>query len=350
MSTVGTSTPPPPLTETQADSATLRQRLEAIDQGLLIAGVTVALVVIGGVFVDGMLSLSNLLNVVRLSAPLGVLAVGSAIVIMAKGVDLSVATVSSIAGMGLVHFWTRWGVTEVEALAIVVGIGLFIGLLNGLLVSYVEVPALFVTLATWMLFEGLFRAFVFDSQVYQLPGDSTVALWLGRAEVLGVMAPVVIVTVVFIAAWAFLGHTSHGLLIRASGENPEAARLSGVPRRRLVAFTFVVAALSAVLVGVLQLGINGQYSTAYGGGGITLLFSAITAAVIGGVSLTGGKGTIFGVLAGTAFIAVFANLMTLMNVGSTVATMLQGAVLAIALAFDAWLHPRDEETAKSDDL
>lgn len=349
MSTTAPETSSPER-ERAAGRLTLRQRLSAIDQGLLIAGVTVGLLAVGAVTVDGMLTAGNLLNLVRLSAALGILAAGSAIVIMAKGVDLSVATVSAISGMGLVHFWQRWELTEAQALLMVLLIGLGIGLLNGWLVAYVEVPALFVTLATWLLFDGLFSAYVFDTQVYQLPADSTIAANLGRAEVLGVTAPVIIVFLVFAAALAFERFTSYGLLIRATGENPQAARLSGAPTRPLVMFTFVIAALSAVLVGVLLLGINGQYSTAYGGGGVNLLFNAITAAVIGGVSLTGGKGTIFGVLAGTAFIAVFGNLMTLLNVGNTVATMVQGAVLVFALAFDAWLHPRDEETAKSDDL
>jgi ribose transport system permease protein len=100
---------------------------------------------------------------------------------------------------------------------------------------------------------------------------------------------------------------------------------------------------------LMQLGINGGYSKAYGAGD-ELMFNAITAAVIGGVSLTGGKGSISGVLAGVAFIAIFTNMMTLLDVSVVTSTAVRGAILLSALALDAWLHPRDEETAKSDDL
>ena len=173
--------------------------------------------------------------------------------------------------------------------------------------------------------------------------------WMGRGRLLGLPAPIVIAFIVFAVAWGFLSWTSYGRLVRAMGDNPSAARLSGAPVRPLTVATFVIAALLAALAGLVLLGKNGNYSTAYGGSN-DLLFNAITAAVIGGVSLTGGKGTIFGVFAGTALTAVIVNILTLKNVSVMSGTLIKGLVLVAALALDAWLHPRDEETAKSDDL
>ena len=143
--------------------------------------------------------------------------------------------------------------------------------------------------------------------------------------------------------------TTYGRLLRAMGDSPAAARLTGIPVRPLIVMVFMGAALLAALAGFLQLGVSGGYSRAYGSSE-DLMFNAITAAVIGGVSLTGGKGSMFGVLAGTAFISIFVNLMTLMNVDVVASVAIRGALLIGALALESWLHPRDEETAKSDDL
>jgi ribose transport system permease protein len=330
-------------------SERLRTALSSIDQGLLIGAVTAAMVVVGAIFVDGMLTVDNFATMARLASPLVILAVASALVIMSKNVDLSVVAVVSIAGMATVQFWAGQGRGELTAILMVVAVALVVGLLNGWLVAYAEIPALFVTLGTWKLFEGLFNAFLLDRQSYSLPADSTYIGWLGREEVLGVSMPTILAVVVVAAAWGAMRYTAWGQVLRATGDSPAAARLSGIPVRSLVMSVFVVAALLAALVGFLQLGINGGYSKAYGAGE-ELMFNAITAAVIGGVSLTGGKGSIFGVIAGTAFITVFVNMMTLLDVSVVTSAVIRGAILLAALALDAWLHPRDEETAKSDDL
>ncbi|MDF1602210.1 ABC transporter permease [Nocardioides sp. YIM 152315] len=332
-----------------ADGLSLRDRLAQIDQGILIALVTLVMVAIGAVLVDGFLTGDNLMTILRASSALGILAVGSAIVIMAKGVDLSVVVVTALTAQGAVHLWTRNDFSELQALVVMGMVAITIGVINGWMVAYVGIPALFTTLGMWLLVDGAARVWLLDNQVYILPADSNVVTDLGRGELFGIPFPIVAATVAFLAGWLFLEYTSQGRLIRAYGDNPEAARLAGIPTRPLVVLTFVICAGSAAVAGVLLLGINGSYSTAYGGGK-DLLFNAITAAVIGGVSLTGGKGSIFGVLWGTLFIGTFVNLMTLLNLSVEVSSLLKAAVLVVALAFDSWLHPRDEETAKSDDL
>lgn len=330
-------------------SRTVRSRLSSIDQGLLIFGVTVALIVFGALTVDGFLNLENFQTVARLSAPLGILAVASALVIMGKNVDLSVAAVVGIAGMATVHFWTRSGYGEATAIVLILLVALAVGLVNGWLVAYVEIPALFVTLGTWKLFEGLFDVALLQGQSYELPRESGIVRSLGQGTLLHIDTPIWIAGAVYVAAWLFIKTTSYGKLLRATGDSPAAARLTGVPVRPLIVMVFIIAAILAALAGFLQLGLSGGYSRAYGSGE-DLMFNAITAAVIGGVSLTGGKGSIFGVFAGTAFISIFVNIMTLMNVDVVASVAIRGAILVAALAFESWLHPRDEETAKSDDL
>jgi ribose transport system permease protein len=327
----------------------LRSRLASIDQGRLIAAVTAIVIVFGAISVKGFFDVSNFATLIRLSAALGILAVGSAIVIMGKGVDLSGAAVAAIAAQGCAHLWETSKYGEAKSIALVVLFALTIGLINGWLVAYVEVPALFATLGTWKLFEGLLQVTLFDKKIYELPQGGSIVTWMGRGRLLGIPAAIIIAAIVFLAAGAFLSRTSYGRLIRAMGDNPSAARLSGAPVRPLIVSTFAIASLLAAVAGLVLLGKNGNYSTAYGGSN-DLLFNAITAAVIGGVSLTGGKGSMFGVLAGTALTAVIVNILTLKNLSVMSGTLIKGLVLVAALALDAWLHPRDEETAKSDDL
>ena len=327
----------------------LRTRLAAVDQGRLVALVTLGLILFGGITVDGFWNVSNFSTLLRLSAALGILAVGSAIVIMGKGVDLSGAAIAAIAAQGAAHLWEVRKYGETKAIIVVIVLAIVMGLINGWLVAYVEVPALFATLGTWKLFEGLFQVSLFDKKIYELPTGGSIITWMGRGRFLGIPAPILIAAIVFLSVWIFLSRTSYGRLIRAMGDNPSTARLSGAPVRPLVVATFVLAAFLAAIAGLVLIGKNGNYSTAYGGGN-DLLFNAITAAVIGGVSLTGGKGSMFGVLAGTALTAVIVNLLTLQNFSVMSSTLIKGLVLVAALALDAWLHPRDEETAKADDL
>ncbi len=332
-----------------APRADLRAKLASIDQAVLIAAVTAAMVVVGAIFVDGMFSFDNLATVARISAPMGILAVASALVIMGKNVDLSVVAVVGVAGMVSVHLAEANGFSEWQAIAVVLAIGVFVGLANGWLSAYVGIPALFVTLGTWKLVEGYFNVSLLEKQSYTLPANFDVVRWLGQGSILGIDVPILLAVATFLGAGWALNKTSFGSMLRATGDSPAAARLTGLPVRPLIVTTFVIAAALAILVGLMQLGINGGYSKAYGAGD-ELMFNAITAAVIGGVSLTGGKGSISGVLAGVAFIAIFTNMMTLLDVSVVTSTAVRGAILLSALALDAWLHPRDEETAKSDDL
>jgi ribose transport system permease protein len=327
----------------------LRRRLSAIDQGALIAGVALILVIVGAFTVPGMFTLSNYASIARLGAPLGILAIASAIVIMSKNVDLSVVAILGIAAMGVPTFIASYGMVEWQAIGLALIIAIVIGLTNGWMVSVVGVPALVVTLGTWQLFEGLFNFLVSRADFYTVPADAPLITWFGRGDVLGVPAAVVTLLLVSVGAAAMLRFTSFGRMLRAMGDSPAAARLSGVPVRSLVITAFVIAALLGCLCGLVFLGVTGTYSRTYAPGE-QLLFNAITAVVIGGVSLSGGRGSILGVLAGTAFISIFVNMMTLLNVGVVESSLIRGIILLAALALDAWLHPRDEETAKSDDL
>ncbi|MET9216152.1 MULTISPECIES: ABC transporter permease [unclassified Nocardia] len=325
----------------------LRDRLGRAEQAYFVLGITVVLCVVGAATTPGFLTAGNFASLLRLSAAFGILAVGVAIVILGKGIDLSIAGVALGCAQATLAMMAQ-GRPEWQAIAVAAAVALIVGLVNGVLVAYVEVPSLFVTLATGLLVIGGVDVLLLDSNYYALPGGSWIAE-LSNGSVFGVPRPVVIAALVFLLAWLFVTYTAAGRLIRAMGDNFATARATGAPVRPLQVLTYVISALLALLAGYLTVSIQGSVQTT-----VTsfdpLLFTALTATVIGGISLAGGRGSILGVLAGALFIGVLNNLLVLHGLTSAVQDLIRGGVLIVAIALDAWLHPRDEETAKSGEL
>jgi ribose transport system permease protein len=325
----------------------LRERLARMDQAHLAFGLTIALCVAGALTTDGFLTARNLRSILELSVTFGILGIAAAIVIIGKGLDLSIAAIALVTAQATIELVHR-GMAEWQAITVVVACALLVGLINGLVVAFVEVPALFTTLATGQLVTGGVLAVFLSENVYLLPGDSSIA-GLTRGSILGLPQAVVVGAVAFLLAWLFMSFSSYGRLIRAMGDNFDTARTTGAPVRPLQIFTYVIAAGLAAFAGYVMLSTERTVETT-GTAFHPLLFTAVTVAVIGGVSLSGGKGTLLGVLAGTLFIGVLNNLLVLHSLSSAVQDIVRGAVLVAAIGLDAWLHPRDEETAKTDEL
>ncbi|MDR7166900.1 ribose transport system permease protein [Nocardia kruczakiae] len=324
-----------------------RARIARVEQGYLVLGITVLVCLVGALATPNFLSLNNFTSIASLSAAFGILAVGEAVVILGKGIDLSVAGIGLGSAQATLAFMNR-GMPEGEAILLMAGLALLIGVINGVLIAYFEVPALFATLATGMLAIGGVDILFLTSNVYNVPGGSWIAA-LNNGAVLGVPRPVLVAAAVFVLAWLFISFTSAGRLIRAMGDNFDTARATGAPVRPLQVLTYVIAALLAVLAGYVAVSIQGSVQTT-----VTsfdpILFTALTVAVIGGVSLSGGRGTILGVLAGSLFVGVLNNLLVLHGLTTAFQDLIRGAVLIAAIAFDAWLHPRNVETEKSGEL
>jgi ribose transport system permease protein len=325
----------------------LRDQLGRSEQAYFVLGITAALCVVGAATTPGFLTAGNFASLLRLSAAFGILAVGVALVILGKGIDLSIAGVALGCAQATLALMSS-GMPQWQAIAIAAAAALIIGLVNGVLVAYVEVPSLFVTLATGLLVIGGVDMLLLDSNYYALPGGSWIAE-LSNGSVLGVPRPIIIAAAVFVLAWLFVTYTSAGRLIRAMGDNFATARATGAPVRPLQVLTYVISALLALLAGYLTVSIQGSVQTTATSFD-PLLFTALTATVIGGISLAGGRGSILGVLAGSLFIGVLNNLLVLHGLTSAVQDLIRGGVLIAAIALDSWLHPRDEETAKSGEL
>ncbi|MFT4199257.1 ABC transporter permease [Gordonia sp. (in: high G+C Gram-positive bacteria)] len=336
----------PPAPSTKAPSQSLRQRVSTVNHAYLVLAITVGLLILGTLTADNFLSRGNLTSILSLSAAFGIMAVGQAIVVMGKGIDLSVAGVG-LAGSQATLALMKDGMNQWEAIGLLLLVAVVIGVINGVLVAFVEVPALMATLATGMIALGAITMLLFTENLYTVPAGS-VFEWL-NGTMFGVPRSVYIAGLVFLVAWFFISFTTPGALVRAMGDNPDTARASGAPVRPLVVMTYVISAVLALLAGYVAVAVQGSAQT------VTqsfapILFTALTVVVIGGVSLSGGRGTIFGVLCGALLVGVLDNLLTKFGLADAIKDLVRGGVLIAAIAFDAWLHPRNEETEKSGEL
>lgn len=325
----------------------LRARLAEMEQGTLVVGLIAGLLLFGSLTTSGFLDTGNLTVVLRFSAAFGVVAVAQAFVVLGKGVDLSVGAMALVAGQITLELMGR-GWSEASAVATVLVVAVGLGLLNGLLVAVVGVPALFATLGTGQLLLGGTKVWLLQTNLYTVPPEAAFSR-LGQGSVLGVPTAVFCAGVVFLLGWWCWSYTSFGRLLRAIGDNTETARQTGGPVRPVQISSYVIAALLSTFAGFLIMAREGSVTTT-GTAFSPLLFTALTAVVIGGVSLSGGRGTLLGVLAGTLFIGLVTNLLTLNQLSPALQDLARGFTLVIAVVLDAWLHPRDEETARSGDL
>jgi ribose transport system permease protein len=234
------------------------------------------------------------------------------------------------------------------ALAVVVAlvIALCIGVINGLMVAFVEAPALFVTLAAGFVIYGLAFWFAPAWVVYG-PKDAPALLFLGAGRIFGIPVPIFVFAAAALAMELFLSRTSIGRFIYAQGDNPEAARLAGIPLRPLIVLEYALVALLAWLAGFVWIGTTGSMQMAITQG--TMIFDVVLVVVIGGISLIGGRGGVLSVVAGCVLIGTLLNAFTIMDVNSEVQNIIKGIVLLAAIVLDNWLHPRDEETARQGD-
>ncbi len=307
--------------------------------------VTLALLLGFAATLPGFATIANLLNLAKSVSILGILGLGMAVVVIARGLDLSQVAIMAVS-LALALDMINGGMGVWPALFVVLGLALVIGAINGLVIAFVEVPALFTTLATTFIAFGLGRL-VLKSLFLYAPPTATALFFVGQGRLFGIPMPVIIFAVAAIIVQWLLSRTSVGRFLYAHGDNPEAARLTGIAVRPLTVVQYMLSALLAWVAGIVFTGSTASmnlqiiYSTA--------IFDTILVVVLGGVSLVGGRGGVLSVVAGTALIGTMLNGFTIMDVNSEVQNIIKGVVLLAAILLDNRLHPRDEETARQGD-
>lgn len=321
-------------------------RLRRLSQEQIVLIVTAILVVVFSVSLPGFATLGSALTLLSSISVLGILSLGAAIVIIGRGLDIS--QISSMAiGAAMAALVMKTGDGLGWALLAGFAIAFAIGLLNGFVIAFIEAPALFATLASNLLIFGLARIFLLgNTYIVYVPRHETAFLALG-GDIWGVPAPVIAFFVLALLVHVFLSRTRLGRFIYAHGDNPEAARLSGMPIRPLTILEYVICALIGYLAGLLQMAMLSSIDTQIVMG--SEIFNVILVAVLGGVSLVGGRGGVLSVIAGALLIGVLLDGMTRLNFGPDVQNIVRGLVLLGAIVLDNRLHPRDEETARQGD-
>ncbi|TDU31052.1 monosaccharide ABC transporter membrane protein (CUT2 family) [Panacagrimonas perspica] len=322
-----------------------RRRL-VISQEQIVLIVTALLAIGFALTLSGFATIGNLLALTRSVAILGILGIAMSVVVIGRGLDLSlVATMAVSSAFALQLMQHGWGWPGAAAAGM--GVAIAIGLINGFIIAFVEVPALFTTLATGFLIFGLGRTFLLDGVITYLPPQAETFAWIGQGQLLGIPAPVIVLAIVALFVQVLLSRMTVGRFVYAHGDNVDAARLTGIAVRPLTMLEYAICAAIGCLAGLVMAAstasINMQIVNS------TLIFDVILVVVLGGVSLVGGRGGVLSVLAGTALIGTLLNGMTIMDLDNNIQNIVKGAVLLAAIIVDNRLHPQDEETARQGD-
>jgi inositol transport system permease protein len=290
----------------------------------------------------------NLFNVMRQVSIVGLLAVGMTFVILTAGIDLSIGSLLALCGLAAAAvakggFEQRFSVgAGAEAvgygweLAVLtaIAVGLAGGLLQGAAITKLKVPPFVVTLGGMSAFRGAALLLAGGGPISGFPPDYA---WWGQGRIGPVPVPVIIFIVFAILAHVVLRHTRYGRKVYAVGGNPEAARLSGLNVNGVILSVYVIMGFFAGL-GAFVLSARLNSAEAVAGLGVEL--TVIASVVIGGTSLFGGVGTIFGTVIGTILIGVLLNGLVLLNVSSYIQQIIIGIIIVLAVAFDTFAKSR----------
>jgi inositol transport system permease protein len=294
------------------------------------------------------LSPLNLFNVMRQVSVYGLLAVGMTFVILTAGIDLSIGSLLAFAGLvaaavdkggvsnrfsvgaGQDALGYGWPLAALAAVAV----GIAGGWLQGQAITRFKVPPFVVTLGGMSVFRGAALLFAGGGPISGFDPDY---VWWGQGKIGPVPVPVIIFIAFAILAHIALRYTRYGRQVYAVGGNPEAARLSGLNVRRVIGSVYIIMGFFAGLGAfVLSARLNSSEAVA----GIGYELTVIASVVIGGTSLFGGVGTIFGTVIGTVLIGVLLNGLVLMDVSSYIQQIIIGIIIVLAVAFDTFAKSR----------
>ncbi len=321
--------------------------LGRLSQEQIVFGLALLLCLGFAVALPGFLTTNNLLNLVRSVSILGILGVAMGLVVIGRGIDLSLVALMAASVAWTLHL-VATGMPLPLALATGLGFSLLIGALNGWLVAYVEIPAIFATLAMGTLVYGFGRYFLFDLDVIYMPEAAKGLLWLGQGNLFGVPVPIFLFAGVCLGGYLFLRYARAGRYLRAVGDNILAARITGVPARPVIVLQYVIASLIGYMAGIVTAASVASMNTRVAIS--TYVYDVILVVVLGGIGLSGGKGGIRNVIVGTLLIGVLLNGMTIMDIQYTVQNVIKGVILLTAIVIDTILNPRDEQTAQQGDI
>ncbi|MFJ7752674.1 ABC transporter permease [Peribacillus muralis] len=272
---------------------------------------------------------NNILNLLRQTSINALIAFGMTFIILTGGIDLSVGSILALSSALMAGMMVS-GLDPILAILVGVLLGTIMGVINGILISKGKMAPFIVTLATMTIFRGLTLVYT-DGKPITGIGESVSFQMLGRGYFLGLPVPAVVMIIAFFILWFLLHKTSFGRKTYAIGGNEKASRISGIKVDRVKVAIYGLAGTMAAIAGaILTSRLNSAQPTA----GQSYEMDAIAAVVLGGTSLSGGKGRLFGTLVGVLIIGTLNNGMNLLGVSSFYQQVVKGAVILIAVLLD----------------
>jgi fructose transport system permease protein len=279
---------------------------------------------------------ANLSIMLQEVAVIGLLALGQTIIILTAGIDLSVGAAMILAQMVMAGLAINSGLPTVPALIIGLLVGLLCGLVNGVLVTRFRVPPFIATLGTLGVFTAAGLKYANGQTLTPKPGS--LLLWTGKILRLGsfnITTGVLMMLVLYIVIGYALGRTAWGKHVYAVGDDPEASRLVGIRSSQTLVSVYLAAGLIYAIAAWVQIGRTGDASTDISS---TLNLDSITAVVIGGVSLFGGRGVVLGTLFGALIVQVFQTGLALAGVEELYQQLAEGLLVIAAVSLDQWIR------------
>ena len=284
-------------------------------------------IVISTILKPSFITSTNLINILRQNAVIAIVSFGAMLVLLSGEVDLSPGSVLAFSGCvaALVVKSTDSVVLAIIASIVIGGI---LGAFNGTVITKARIPSFIMTLAMQQAVRGLIFIMTNAAPIMSLPDKFT---WLGQGYIGPIPVPVIVLVIIFILSWILLNKRPFGRYVYATGGNADAAKASGINVDMVKIQTFMFQGLMAGLGGVMLMSrLNSGQPTS----GEAYEFDAITAAIIGGTSMKGGIGSIYGTLAGALFVGVLINIMTITNVSAYLQQVVRGVIIALAVILD----------------
>ncbi len=280
---------------------------------------------------DRFLSLQNFSLILQQVMVVGTLAIGQTLIILTAGIDLSCGMAMALGSIVMTKFAADFGLPAPAAIACGIAATALVGLVNGLLVTRVKLPPFIVTLGTLNIAFAITQLYSGSQTITEIPEGMT---WLGNSFKLGganIVYGVVLMLALYLLTWFALRETAPGRHVYAVGNNPEATRLTGISTERVLLGVYVMAGVFYGLASLLSVARVGAGDP---NAGQTENLDAITAVVLGGTSLFGGRGVILGTLVGALIVGVFRNGLTLMGVSSVYQILVTGILVILAVTTD----------------
>ena len=327
--------------------------LKLRNQELIILIVTIVIFAGFSVFLDKFFSTGNLLTLMRSVSILGILSIAMAVVVISKGIDLSLIATLAV-GTALASVLSSGDVLPLIDLpfiyAVLIGL-IFTSILcaiTGILVAYWDMASVFVTLAMAGVIYGLGRTLFIGDELNYLPEDALWLEYLGRGQLFGVPMPIICFLSLALLMHLLLTKTTFGKFVYSIGDSGLAARTAGVPVRPILVMIFIIAGLVAYFAGLLTAGAISSINTRMVSG--SMIYDVLLVVVVGGIGLSGGKGGMHNVILGTLLIGTLLNGMVIMDISFIVQNLIKGIILLLAIMTDTLLNPRDEQTTQQGDI